>query len=102
MARTSRDSRAKVVDVLKFLETDLPGIVLVEPQIHGHERGFFLEIYHTENCRERGSRESFVQDSHSRSSHGILRGLHAQAPIAQGKLLRDVRDKLLPYEPAAR
>jgi len=80
--------------VLEFVRTDLPGVVLVEPEIHGDERGFFVETYHTEKYREGGIREHFVQDNHSRSSHGILRGLHAQAPIAQGKLLRVIEGEV--------
>jgi len=80
--------------VLKFIDTNLPGVVLVEPQVHGDERGFFLETYHAEKYREGGIRERFVQDNHSRSSHGILRGLHAQSPIAQGKLLRVVEGEV--------
>jgi dTDP-4-dehydrorhamnose 3,5-epimerase len=80
--------------VLKFIDTELPGVVLVEPQIHGDERGFFLETYHAEKYREGGIRERFVQDNHSRSSLGTLRGLHAQAPIAQGKLLRVIEGEV--------
>jgi dTDP-4-dehydrorhamnose 3,5-epimerase len=80
--------------VLKFSRTDLPGVVLIEPEVHGDPRGFFLETYHSEKYHEGGIRERFVQDNHSRSSHGILRGLHAQAPIAQGKLLRVIEGEV--------
>jgi dTDP-4-dehydrorhamnose 3,5-epimerase len=80
--------------VLEFVGTDLPGVVLVEPQVHGDDRGFFLETYHAEKYREGGIRERFVQDNHSRSSYGILRGLHAQAPVAQGKLLRVIEGEV--------
>ncbi len=74
--------------MLKFIETELPGVVLVEPQVHGDERGFFLETYHEQKYREGGIRERFVQDNQSRSSRGILRGLHGQSPDSQGKLVR--------------
>jgi dTDP-4-dehydrorhamnose 3,5-epimerase len=80
--------------LLNFIDTSLPGVVLVEPQVHGDERGFFLETYHSDKYRAGGIRENFVQDNHSRSSHGILRGLHAQAPNAQGKLLRVIEGEV--------
>lgn len=80
--------------MLEFIDTDLPGVVLVAPQVHGDERGFFLETYHAEKYLAGGIRGPFVQDNHSRSSRGILRGLHAQAPSAQGKLLRVVEGEI--------
>ncbi|MBW2270943.1 MAG: dTDP-4-dehydrorhamnose 3,5-epimerase [Deltaproteobacteria bacterium] len=71
-----------------FEATEIPGVVLVEPTIYRDERGFFLETYNEPRYREGGIAEHFVQDNHSRSSRHILRGLHAQSPNAQGKLVR--------------
>lgn len=73
---------------LRFSETPIPGVIVVEPQVHRDDRGFFLETYHAGKYREGGIAASFVQDNHSRSARGTLRGLHAQSPNAQGKLLR--------------
>ncbi len=74
---------------MKFLPTDLPGVILVEPDVHRDERGFLLESYQLRKYREGGIEADFVQDNHSGSMRGTLRGLHAQlAPHAQGKLVR--------------
>lgn len=70
-------------------ETSLAGVVIITPDVHGDERGFFLESYHEERYREQaGIQEKFVQDNQSRSSHGVLRGLHFQIKHPQGKLVR--------------
>ncbi len=79
---------------MRFLETEIPGVVVVEPLVHRDGRGFFLETYHEPHYREHGIPELFVQDNHSRSSEGILRGLHAQSPNAQGKLVRCVEGSI--------
>jgi dTDP-4-dehydrorhamnose 3,5-epimerase len=73
-----------------FEATEIPGVVRVEPAVHRDERGFFVETYSEPRYRENGISETFVQDNHSRSSRHILRGLHAQSPNAQGKLVRCV------------
>jgi dTDP-4-dehydrorhamnose 3,5-epimerase len=75
---------------LSFVATAIPGAVMVEPTVYRDERGFFVETYHEPRYRENGIPERFVQDNHSRSVRGILRGLHAQSPHAQGKLVRCV------------
>jgi dTDP-4-dehydrorhamnose 3,5-epimerase len=75
---------------LSFAGTPIPGVVVVEPTVHRDERGFFVETYHEPRYRENGIPERFVQDNHSRSVRGILRGLHAQSPHPQGKLVRCV------------
>lgn len=75
---------------MKFLATELPGVIIIEPDVHRDERGFFLESYHAEKYREGGVDGVFVQDNHSRSVRGILRGLHMQLRRAQGKLVRVV------------
>ncbi len=72
----------------RFLTTDLPGVLIVEPVVHHDPRGFFLETYHQEKYRAGGIDACFVQDNHSRSGKGTLRGLHAQRTKPQGKLVR--------------
>ncbi len=84
---------------MRFIETDLPGVILVEPAVHRDDRGFLLEAYHAPRYREAGIRETFVQDNHTRSSRGTLRGLHAQFPIPQGKLVRVIEGSI--YDVAA-
>ena len=76
--------------MIRFLETGIPGVILIEPVVHRDDRGFFLEAYHEPKYREGGIREIFVQDNHSRSTKGALRGLHGQNPNPQGKLVRVV------------
>lgn len=73
---------------MHFTETDLPEVIVVEPAVFGDDRGFFMEVYHEGKFREGGIREAFVQDNHSRSMRGVLRGLHYQLPNPQGKLVR--------------
>lgn len=75
---------------MKFHQTSLPGVLLVEPRVHGDARGFFLETYHRDKYREGGLDATFVQDNHSRSKKGTLRGLHGQDRKPQGKLVRCV------------
>lgn len=72
-----------------FRQMDIPGLLLIEPKIFGDDRGFFLEIYKHSEFIDAGVPEHFVQDNFSRSSKGVLRGLHYQMdPRAQGKLVR--------------
>jgi dTDP-4-dehydrorhamnose 3,5-epimerase len=73
---------------VKVIETTLPGVLLLEPKFHGDNRGFFLETYREDTLREAGISERFVQDNHSRSNRGVLRGLHYQLTQSQGKLVR--------------
>jgi dTDP-4-dehydrorhamnose 3,5-epimerase len=80
--------------VARFVETGLEGVILVEPEVHRDERGFFLETYHAGAYRDGGIPETFVQDNHSRSARGTLRGLHGQFPRAQGKLVRAVEGEI--------
>ena len=73
---------------MKVTETDLPGAVIIEPDVFGDERGFFKETYHQDRYRiEAGIEESFVQDNYSRSTASVLRGLHFQKTKPQGKLV---------------
>lgn len=79
---------------MQFTETELPGVILIEPRLFRDDRGFFLEVYHREKFRRGGIDEEFVQDNHSRSSRDTLRGLHAQEPNPQGKLVRCVAGEI--------
>jgi dTDP-4-dehydrorhamnose 3,5-epimerase len=76
---------------MKFIPTELPGVVVIEPDVHRDERGFFLESYNAAKYREGGVDAQFVQDNHSSSRHGTLRGLHMQLEQPQGKLVRVIR-----------
>lgn len=71
--------------------TELPGVLVIQPAVHRDARGFFLETYHAGKYRDAGIGMPFVQDNHSRSAPGILRGLHAQLGEPLGKLVRCVR-----------
>ena len=73
---------------MKFIETNIPDVKIVEPQVFGDERGFFMETFRTTLFNEHCGEREFVQENHSKSSHGILRGLHYQTENTQGKLVR--------------
>jgi dTDP-4-dehydrorhamnose 3,5-epimerase len=73
---------------MKFSETALPGVMLIEPDVFRDARGFFLETFRAQRYRDNGVPYDFVQDNHSRSARGTLRGLHAQRTRPQGKLVR--------------
>ena len=77
------------------LPTKLEGVTLIEPQVHGDERGFFVETFSRDAWRELGVEVEFVQHNHSRSSRGTLRGIHFQTEPGQAKLLRCVRGEIL-------
>ena len=72
---------------LTFTETRLPGVILVEPVVFGDERGFFMEAYHRRKYDAGGITGRFVQDNHSHSARGVLRGLHYQLRHPQSKLV---------------
>ncbi len=72
---------------MKVVETDLPGVVVVEPRVFGDDRGWFLETWRAERYAEYGIGPVFVQSNCSQSSRGVLRGLHYQWPEPQGKLV---------------
>jgi len=76
------------VRAVTFTELELPGVVLVEPRVFGDARGFFMEVYHRQRFAEAGIDVEFVQDNHSRSAGGVVRGLHYQLHHPQGKLVR--------------
>lgn len=76
------------------LETRIDGVVLLEPEVHGDERGFLVETYSSEAWTELGAGGEYVQDNHSRSGAGILRGLHFQTSPGQAKLVRCLRGRI--------
>lgn len=76
------------------LHTEIDGVVLVEPEVHGDERGFLVETFSVEAWAELGVDAGFVQDNHSRSGKGILRGLHFQTTPGQAKLVRCGRGRI--------
>ena len=74
---------------MNVITTDLPGVLIIEPKVFGDERGFFYESFNAKAFQEAtGLDTQFVQDNHSRSQKGVLRGLHYQLENAQGKLVR--------------
>jgi len=79
---------------LKFIPTPLPDVLLIEPKVFQDERGFFLESYQKKNFSEAGIPFDFVQDNHSKSSQGVLRGLHYQIKQSQGKLVKVIAGEI--------
>lgn len=77
--------------MMNVIETGLSGVLILEPKVFGDERGFFMESYNRRVFAELGLPTDFVQDNHSRSACGVLRGLHYQIQQPQGKLVRVVR-----------
>ena len=73
---------------MQIINTSIAEIIILEPKVFGDERGFFMETYQARQFMELGLPTQFVQDNHSGSRHGILRGLHYQIRQAQGKLVR--------------
>ena len=76
---------------MKVTPTAIPDVLLIDPKVHGDARGFFMEVYESRDYAEAGIRATFVQDNHSGSRKGTLRGLHYQVRQPQGKLIRVVR-----------
>lgn len=79
---------------MKITRLEIPEILLIEPQIFGDERGFFLESYRESELLKMGVDTHFVQDNHSGSKQGVLRGLHYQIKQTQGKLVRVIRGEI--------
>jgi dTDP-4-dehydrorhamnose 3,5-epimerase len=75
---------------VEFKSATIPDVILIRPRVYSDERGFFMETYHQREFRENGIEAEFVQDNHSRSRQGTLRGLHYQIRNPQGKLVRVV------------
>ena len=79
---------------MRVTPTGIPGVVVIEPDIHADSRGFFIETYHADRYRQYGIAGPFVQDNHSRSLTGTLRGLHLQLQRPQGKLIRVIEGEI--------
>jgi dTDP-4-dehydrorhamnose 3,5-epimerase len=79
---------------VKITESSLPGVFVIEPRVHGDTRGFFVETFRESDFARAGLPTRFVQDNHSRSRRGILRGLHYQLEQPQGKLVRVSRGRV--------
>lgn len=91
----------------QFIQTELPGVVIVEPTVFGDSRGYFMETFQAEEFAAAGIAGPFVQDNQSKSTRGVLRGLHFQKEHTQGKLVRvlsgevfDVAVDCRPHSPA--
>ena len=79
---------------MKVIETELPGVLILEPRVFGDPRGFFLETLREATLEDAGIEADFVQHNHSRSRRGVLRGLHYQHVNPQGKLVRAARGRV--------
>ncbi len=79
---------------MEIIETPLAGVLRLKPKVHGDARGFFTESWNARTMAEAGLNLSFVQDNHSRSARGVLRGLHYQLVEPQGKLIRVARGRV--------
>ena len=79
---------------MRYTETRIPGVILVEPDVYRDARGFFLETFHARKYAAAGIPGSFAQDNHSLSGAGTLRGLHMQVTKPQGKLIRVVEGEI--------
>ena len=77
-----------------FTQTEIPGVVVIEPQVFGDDRGYFMETYQIDEFAAAGIDKPFVQDNQSRSTRGVLRGLHFQKNHTQGKLVRVTRGEV--------
>ncbi|MGI8749955.1 MAG: dTDP-4-dehydrorhamnose 3,5-epimerase [Thermoleophilaceae bacterium] len=80
---------------MKVLDTQLDGPLLIEPKVHGDPRGFFVESYRENVLAELGVAERFVQDNHSRSARGVVRGMHFAVGDGQAKLVRCARGSIV-------
>ena len=80
---------------MKVINTDIPEVLIFEPKLFGDHRGFFVETFQVERYEALGLRRPFVQDNMSRSARGVLRGLHLQYPLTQGKLVSVLRGRVV-------
>lgn len=86
--RRGRQTHRRFLITMKIIPTNLPDVLVVQPQVFEDARGFFMETYNLRKLADLGITGDFVQDNHSRSQQGILRGLHYQIQHTQGKLVR--------------
>ncbi|MGB4645270.1 MAG: dTDP-4-dehydrorhamnose 3,5-epimerase, partial [Dictyoglomaceae bacterium] len=78
-----------------FIKLEIPEVILIEPTVFSDERGFFIETYKSSEFKKNGIDYDFVQDNHSKSKRGVLRGLHYQLkPMEQGKLVRCIKGRI--------
>ncbi len=82
---------------MNFTRTNIPDVIIIEPKVHGDDRGYFVETFRADKLEEfLGFKINFIQDNESKSSKGVLRGLHYQlAPFAQTKLVRVIQGRVL-------
>ncbi|MBR4036233.1 MAG: dTDP-4-dehydrorhamnose 3,5-epimerase [Oscillospiraceae bacterium] len=78
----------------EFIKNEIEGLVVIKPTVFGDDRGFFMETFHKDEFAAAGITREFVQDNHSKSSKGILRGLHFQTENTQGKLVRVIKGEV--------
>ena len=83
---------------MSFLPPEIPDVIVVEPEVYRDQRGFFLETYHAIKFEVGGIPATFVQDNHSQSARGAIRGLHAQRQYPQGKLMRVFEGEIFDVE----
>lgn len=79
---------------IKVTKTEIDGLLIIEPAVHGDERGYFMETYNLQDMKEEGLDMIFVQDNQSMSVRGVLRGLHFQKEYPQGKLVRVIKGEV--------
>lgn len=79
---------------MKLIATAIPDVIVIEPKVFGDQRGFFMETWREEDFKTQGITQHFVQENHSKSTQGILRGLHYQIKHPQGKLIRVVSGEI--------
>lgn len=81
---------------MKFIQTEIPEVLIIEPNVFGDERGYFLESFNQQKFEEKIGKINFVQDNESKSFRGVLRGLHFQKPpFSQAKLVRCIQGEVL-------
>jgi len=81
--------------MMEVIKTKIPDVLLIKPQVFGDERGFFMESFNLKRwCEQTGQQRDFVQDNHSLSARGVVRGLHYQIHRPQGKLVRCIRGEI--------
>lgn len=81
---------------MKFIKTKIPNLYIIEPLVYGDDRGYFLETFNKNKFEDVIGKVSFVQDNESKSSRGVIRGLHFQRPpYAQAKLVRCIKGKVI-------
>lgn len=90
----NRPESGENVGQIKVIETNIDGLLIIEPTVHGDSRGYFMETYNLRDMQEAGLDRTFVQDNQSMSVRGVLRGLHFQKQFPQAKLVRVIRGEV--------